>query len=111
MKFRTGLKTLKKSLFVLLFLTGVIWIGLYFSGNMHLIRAVHFTYLSGQSGPSIDEFERFPSISMKAGNSEPWPVANDYNRYPPDPEAFKALTAYSSVAFAVFHCDSVLFEH
>jgi len=111
MKFRIGLKTFKKSLFVLLFLIGTILTGLYFSGNMHLIRAVRFTYLSGQSGPSIDEFKRFPSVTLKAVNPEPWPMTFDHNRHQPDPKAFKTMSDYSSVAFAVFHCDSVLFEH
>jgi len=88
-----------------------VWAWLALSGNMHLVRAVRFTYLSGQKGPSIDEFDRFSKITMDSGQSHPWPNARDHNQWQPDPEAFKALSAFQSVAFAVFHCDSVLFEH
>lgn len=82
-----------------------------FTGNGHLIKAVSNTYLKGRSGPSIDEYSIFENRVVKA-SKKPfiWPLSANYNSKKLTTEEFDLHEELKSVAFLVFHKDSIVHE-
>lgn len=83
-----------------------------FTGNGHLIKAVSNTYLKGRSGPSIDEYSIFENRVVKA-SKKPfiWPSSVNYNSKKLTTEEFNLHEELKSVAFLVFHKDSIVHEN
>jgi len=82
-----------------------------FTGNGHLIKAVSNTYLKGRGGPSIDEYAIFENRTVKA-SSQPisWPTSIEYNSIKLSSEELALHDELKSVAFLVFHKDSIIHE-
>ncbi|MBR9830982.1 beta-lactamase family protein [bacterium] len=83
-----------------------------FTGNGHLIKAVSNTYLKGRSGPSIDEYSIFENRVVKA-SKKPfiWPSSVNYNSKKLTTEELNLHEELKSVAFLVFHKDSIVHEN
>ena len=50
----------------------IVCIGLWLTGNSHLIKAVRSTYLVGKTGPTIDDYEKFENRVVSAGKVQRW---------------------------------------
>lgn len=82
----------------------------FLTGNMHLNRTLAYTYLSGQTGPEIDELERFPYRTVQPGNPQPWPVSTSYGKVSPADSQLARMQGYETVSFLVIQSDSVLYD-
>lgn len=105
-------KVLKKIGWAILIILIVANILIVVTGNTHIYKAVASTYLVGQTGPSIDEYYKFPYHHVKAANQPvPWKISRSYNKNNPTKATFQALEKYDPVAFLVIHNDSIDYEH
>jgi CubicO group peptidase (beta-lactamase class C family) len=100
------IKILKILFYVLLFVSLLLIV----TGNSHVFRAVRYTYLSGKTGPSPDEFMLFPYNRVAKGEEKPWPLSADYNSKMLSENALQYLEDLQTLSFAVFRNDSLLFE-
>jgi CubicO group peptidase (beta-lactamase class C family) len=101
------LKLILKSLLVLIVLAIV---GLYVSGNGHVLKGLRSTYLIGRSMPDIDDKDYFETSTIKADKPEPWGIHKRYGFISLNPEEEQLHEQYKSTAFLVIHKDSILFE-
>ncbi|MFO8002226.1 MAG: serine hydrolase [Marinilabilia sp.] len=60
--------------------------------------------------PDIDDHKIFDNRVIEAGDGEPWPVAEQFNSATLPETSRDSLEKYETVAFLVFHRDSLLFE-
>ncbi len=82
----------------------VFHIVLWATGNIYLYKALFYNYVN------IDDLNLFPVRTVEAGKGEPWPLGNDYNKQPLNPELKNTLEMYESVAFLVVKNDSIRSE-
>jgi CubicO group peptidase (beta-lactamase class C family) len=81
------------------------------TGNMHIFKAVSATYLSGQSGPSQDDKEKFYNNTIKASEqSIVWKKSKNYNTSSIGTDELKLMRIYKPSAFIIVKKDSLLFE-
>ncbi len=100
---------MKKLLLFLLILIGIAVAALYFTGNFHVLQAVQKTYLIGQKGPSIDDFNHFTHHRVAAAPGKPLPLHSNKSALP-DADV-QWLDSMETATFLVMHRDSVLAEH
>ncbi|NUM49858.1 MAG: serine hydrolase [Flavobacteriales bacterium] len=104
------MKTLKKIFLALLIIAALLHITLYLSGNTHLYKAIVSTYLAGQTGPSIDEYQKFDFDTIKTNTPTPWNVSKTYNTYQLTEEQENIFSENQTAAFLVIKNDSIVFE-
>lgn len=102
------MKILKRILLAILLLLVMAVIGLWLSGNIHIINALRLTYLKGQDGPGIEDAGFFDNRTIKAGSSQAW--AEKPGLVYSDSAMIKKLEDYKTVAFVVIDNDSIVFE-
>lgn len=104
---RKTLKVIVWSVFILLFLANIF---ILFSGRFYLYKGVYFTYLMGESSPTIYDKDKFYSSEIKHGNGDNWTLHKSYGKTelsPSDSAFFKEL---HTTAFLVFKNDELLHE-
>ena len=101
---------LRKILFTTLLLVFAAVLGLYFSGNMHLLKAIKNTYLVGKTGPTIDDYHKF--INRAVETNQPKPLSS-YTE-PPEvyltPEEENLFKKWETSAFVILKDGKMLFE-
>ena len=103
------MKTLKKILVGLIIFVALASTIIYLTGNKHLFKAIATTYLVGQTGPSIDEYDIFESRTVDVGTPQPWMVSSTYNKK--SNETLHAeIEKLKPAAFLVIKNDSIVFE-
>lgn len=104
---KKGLRIILVSV-LLLFVT--LHVGLYITGNTHLYKAITSTYLVGETGPGIDDLQKFPYHTLPLSEPQEWAVSSRYNTYQLQ-EAQEAVFAENqTAAFLVLKNDSLIFE-
>jgi len=98
----------KKIILSIVVLIVVAVAGLYLTGNQHVLVAVQKTYLVGQKGPSIDDFNLFNHRRVAAGASSPWPAHVQHKAL--TAADIKWLDSLGTASFLVIHRDSILYE-
>ena len=63
---------LRNIFFSVLTVLVVVVLGLYVSGNGHLLKAVKSTYLVGKTGPTIDDYPKFINRTVNATKPQPF---------------------------------------
>lgn len=99
---------MKKLLLLLMLLVGVAVAALYLTGNEHVIVAVQKTYLKGQKGPSIDDYDLFTHRRIAATPGKSWPRSKLATALPSESEAW--LSDTETATFMVIYRDSILTE-
>ena len=103
------MKTLKKILVGLIIFVALASTIIYLTGNKHLFKAIATTYLVGQTGPSIDEYDIFENRTVDVGTPQPWMVSSTYNKK--SNETLHAeIEKLKPAAFLVIKNDSIVFE-
>lgn len=104
------MRIVKRILISLGILILLIVIGLYATGNGHILNGIGKTYLIGKSKPDIDDMKYFEVSDMKADHPDPWPMHANYNlgMIPMDMSA--KVDSMETTALLVFQNDSLLFE-
>lgn len=104
------MRILKIFLIVLASLVLVGIIGLYATGNKHVLTGLRQTYLLGKSKPDIFDMKYFDVTTIKADHPEPWPMHVRYNLMALSPADLAFVDSMQTTAFLVFKNDSLLFE-
>ena len=83
----------------------------FFTGNMHIFKAVSATYFAGQNGPGLDDKEKFYNNKIVAPQKKnAWKVSKNYNASTLNSTDLKLMEVYKPSAFVVVKNDSLLFE-
>lgn len=85
-------------------------IGLYATGNSHLIKAVRSTYLEGKTGPTIDDYSKFENRIVNTAKVQRWQKANNYNNYFLDDKLEKGTESFETTALIVIKDKKIVFE-
>lgn len=80
------------------------------SGNGHVYRALQKTVFQGRLGPDILEYLGDPQREVAAGHAQPWPISARFNLRRLTDAELAYHRQFESVAFAVIHRDSLMFE-
>jgi hypothetical protein len=102
---------LKKPLNIFLLIIAGIILLVYITGYNYLFNGIRLTYLSGKTGPTIDDGKDFPSKMISRGNPKPWPLDIKYNKQALSPALQKHLADTKSVSFLVIQHGKLLQEH
>ena len=105
-----NMRIVKRILTGILILLVVAVLGLYVTGNQHMIRGLRSTYLIGETKPDIDDMAYFDLSVIKADKPEPWPKHINFGKAAITDEQTKYLESFHSTAFLVFQHDSLLVE-
>ena len=89
---------------------GLICLGLWLSGNVHLIKAVRSTYLVGKTGPTIDDYPKFENRKVEAGTPRLWEYSANYHSKHLSDELIQEIEDWETVSFLVLHKDSIAYE-
>jgi len=102
---------LKTSLYVLIALLIIANGFILLSGRTYLYKGVWLTYLSGNTGPTIYDLDKFPY--RKVNKSEPlkkWITANRYTTETKVDNFYTYNEELQTTAFLIFEGDSIVFE-
>lgn len=104
------MRILKRIFFIIISLMLIAALGLYFSGNKHVLNGITKTYFVGKSKPDIDDMSYFDVSTIKADHSEPWAMHASYNLGKIPEKYLPLLDSMETTALLVFKDDALLFE-
>jgi CubicO group peptidase (beta-lactamase class C family) len=81
------------------------------SGRTYLYKGIANTYLKGEKGPTIQEYQIFDNRIIKAGNPQAWPKHPLYGKVNPDPSLKHSLDTLQTVAYVVIKDGQLLYEY
>lgn len=81
----------------------------FLTGNQHIFKAVATTYLSGKTGPSIDEYDIFENRTVEIGDPQPWLISKDYNKKKNE-KLHQQIESFNPAAFLIAKNDSIVYE-
>lgn len=98
--------------FSLVFITLILMavIGLYVTGNQHLLTAIRSTYVLGRTGPDIDNHLFFENRVVKAGDPKAWSRSAMFNTYELSNSDSIVLASYETTGFVVIQEGELRFE-
>jgi CubicO group peptidase (beta-lactamase class C family) len=105
------MRILKKILTGLLIFLVLAVLGLWATGNQHMLRGLRSTYLIGKSKPDIDDMAYFDLSVIKADKPEAWPKHANFGKLAISEDQKKYLDSFQTTAFLVFQHDSLLLEN
>lgn len=81
------------------------------SGRTYLYKGIKLTYLSGETGPTIYDLEKFPKRKVAKGpTTELWSKSKNYTNKT-NVEGFESYNkSLKTTAFLIFQNDSILYE-
>ena len=85
-------------------------LGLWASGNAHLIKAVRSTYLVGKTGPTINDYPKFENRKIETSEAQPWQESDNYNFNPPSPAQQEEIDKWETTSFLVIKNSKLLYE-
>lgn len=80
------------------------------TGNEHIFKAVRYTYLSGHSGPTINDLKLFPKRNIEPGYIESIVNNVGYMSFQIDTTIYKKIKEYDPTALLVLKDERILFE-
>lgn len=108
---RTLLKWLKRIGWFVLILFLSVNIFILLSGRFYLYKGIYYTYLQGETSPTIYDLNKFYNASVKAPKkSEPWKFALVKGE-PLGKEDLKYMETWRTSSFLVVKNNQVIYEH
>jgi CubicO group peptidase (beta-lactamase class C family) len=104
------MKWIKRIILSLLAVIILAAVGLYATGNQHIIYGLGPTYFSGKSKPDIDDMRHFHVSTIPADQPQPWPVHSRFGQPTLDAGFLSSMDSLATCALVVIHNDSLLFE-
>lgn len=101
------LKWLLASLIVLLTTTSL---GLLFTGNGYIFKAIRTIYLTGHNSAFLEDYNYFENRTIESGTAQPWPQTKDYNQIQSTAKLDSIHQANKTVAYLIIRNDSIFFE-
>lgn len=89
----------------------LICLGLWLSGNIHLIKAVRSTYLVGKTGPTIDDYPKFINRRVEAGKHTPWSKRSKFKNKIINKETLAKIEQWETSALFILEGGKVAYEH
>jgi len=89
----------------------VICIGLWITGNAHLIKAVRSTYLVRKTGPTIDDFPKFENRIVVSSHAQPWSKHKNYNAIRPTADQQELIKSWNTTAFLLIKNGKLFYEN
>lgn len=80
------------------------------TGRTYLYKGIWNTYFKGRTGPDIFEYEIFTNRKVEAGNSQPWPIAKNYNEKEIPPRYIQKFKALGTISYVIIKDDSLRYE-
>lgn len=110
-KFRLFKKAIRSILYTILALFVIANLYIVLSGRYYIYKGIRYTYLVGQSGPSIYELDVFPYVTVnKADKPFYWTNSEDFNTYNLSALDLSFMNELDTRAFLVFRGDSIIYE-
>ena len=82
------------------------------TGRFYLYKGIGYTYLSGETGPTIYDLDKFEKSSiLPAKKVFTWNQADSFNKYFLSKEQANYFSSLKTKAILVFKGDQILFEH
>jgi len=103
------MKVLKRIFITLVIILGLGSFSLIITGNSHLFKGIAFTYLSGKTGPTINDYSKFESRTIAAGTHQPWEFDELYNKTE-NSKLLIAIEALDPAAFLIVKKDKIIYE-
>jgi len=104
------IKILKWLLGTVIVLITIITLGLLFTGNGYILKAVRTVYFTGHTSAFLEDYKYFENRTIKAGASQPWPQAKDYNSVNSTSKLDSIHQANKTIAYLIIKNDSIWFE-
>jgi CubicO group peptidase (beta-lactamase class C family) len=101
------LKWLIGSLIVLI---TIVSLGLLFTGNGYILKAVRTVYLTGHTSAFLEDYKYFENRKIEKGIPQPWTKSADYNKTNSTPVLDSIHLANKSIAYLIIKNDSLWFE-
>lgn len=99
------MKKFFKGILVFLLAIVILFAGYAFaSGKTYLFKAIYYNFAG------IDDYKIFDNNTVPAGNAQPWPVSNAYNKITSPDDLNQLLAELKTVAVVVIKNDSLLYE-
>jgi hypothetical protein len=81
------------------------------SGRFYLYKGIFYTYLSGETSPTIYDKDKFFSSTLpKSENRQPWAIHPKHNKMQIPAKYEQYLESLETRSFLVFRNDSLIFE-
>jgi CubicO group peptidase (beta-lactamase class C family) len=104
-------KTVRFFLFTVLAVIILANLFIILSGRFYIYKGIRYTYLAGQSGPSIYELDIFPHTTLaKSDSTIQWIPSANFNKKQPSALDLRFMNSLETRAFLVFKGDSLVFE-
>ena len=71
----------------------------------YLLKVLRYQYAG------IEDYQIFPNRLVKAGEKQPWTIADDYNKAILNKDLQKTIESYDPVAFLVVQNNKIVYEH
>ncbi len=104
------IRFLLRFLISLLIAIVLVALGLWISGNGHVIKAVRSTYLVGETGPTIDDYPKFENRRVEAGTPQLWEFSENYQSNSLSKELVKEIESWETTSLLILHRDSIAYE-
>lgn len=104
------IKILKWLLGTVIVLITIITLGLLFTGNGYILKDVRTVYFTGHTSAFLEDYKYFENRTIKAGASQPWPQAKDYNSVNSTSKLDSIHQANKTIAYLIIKNDSIWFE-
>jgi CubicO group peptidase (beta-lactamase class C family) len=105
------MRIIKKILTGILIFLVLAVLGLWATGNEHMLRGLRSTYLIGKTKPDIDDMAYFDLSVIKADKPEPWAKHPYFGKLAISDDKKKYMESFQTTAFLVFQHDSLLLEN
>ena len=102
-------KLVKTILGLLLFLMFAVLL-LYIFNYEYILKGIDTVYLEGHTTAYIDDYTEFENREIEAGEPQPWPLHENYNKTGASEGLLTANEKYGTVAFLIIKNDSIWFE-
>lgn len=108
---RTLLKWLKRTGWFVLILFLSVNIFILLSGRFYLYKGIYYTYLQGETSPTIYDLNKFYNATVKAPKkSEPWSFKLSKGE-PLGKEDLKYMDIWQTSSFLIVKNDRIIYEH
>ncbi|HET8753586.1 MAG TPA: serine hydrolase, partial [Salinimicrobium sp.] len=105
------MKFLKRFFIGLILFLGISIVLLYIFDYEYILKGIKTTYFTGHTTAFIEDYSHFENRKIEASiTSQPWPLAEDYNKAEATPELKKLNKDRETVAFLIIKNDSIWYE-
>lgn len=103
-------KILKWIVGSIIVLVTVVILGLLFTNNLYILKAVRTVYLTGHKSAFIEDYTYFDNRKIEVGTPQPWAKSEAYNTAVMTPSLDSVHQSNQSIAYLIIKNDSIWYE-